>query len=516
MNKQNFLVLLVIGFLLIILFSRCSNNYIKEKEPNNTLYQAEFINIGEKVKAKLSNRDIDYFKIYSEKKELFNIILTSKNIENISIDIIKNNKIIKAISFFSNQNKEIIIKNCYISNESINLRIKEKNSQKNIEYKLNIVKSKLNIGNSEKESNDDLVTANIISITNGYIVGNYSSFLNMLNFKNNYKDEDWFSFYINSSNIILSLEVTGVPGIDSVMELYNKYGVLLKKIDSNGVDEPEVLKNYSIKIPDIYYVRLYNKKGSNNKIPYQFYINSTPVRKHFEIEPNDNFNNANIISNFIKGYINPDKDTDFYKFNTDKPVILNISLTPLNNIDSVIKIYNSNWQLIKIINSKGLNEAEMYPDLFFNKGEYFISISDLSNNQNYQDSYTLTLKQIHNIDKWEKEDNNEFNRSTSIYLNSTLSGFLAPEGDIDIYRLSLQQDTKIKLLLSPIPMLDTIITLYNDKYTTITNINKGGIGEGENEDISLKGGKIYYFIIHNVDNKKCNYSIDYKFSIFKR
>ena len=57
--------------------------------------------------------------------------------------------------------------------------------------------------------------------------------------------------------------------------MYNNLGFLIKKADSLGIDEPEILKNFGIYQKGEYYIKVYNKNKNyqNDTIPYQLYLN---------------------------------------------------------------------------------------------------------------------------------------------------------------------------------------------------------------------------------------------------
>ncbi len=490
-------------FIILIFLVACSKNYKTEIEPNNKKYNAMPIDIPVSIKGELSGSfDVDVFKTYLSIPGLYDVEIFTGREKKINAVIESDGKALKNVVFQSN----IVLRNLFLQSGMLFFKINKIGKyNSSVRYKLGISKSKSDMSETEHEPNDSLVTANEINITNGYITGYYSAAV----------ESDWFKFTVSESNKIISIEITGVPNIDAVVELYNSLGVLLKKVDSNNIDAPEVLKNFAVKSPAVFYLKVYAKnKKINTDIPYQLFIKLSNYEKDFEIEPNDIINNANTISNRIKGYLNPAGDTDVFFLHINNPVLLNVSITPVNNIDSDIKIYNGLYALLYDINYFSINLPEIYPDLYLAAGDYYISVSDVSNRQNYQDFYTLNLSLNKDVENWEREKNNDFSTATEVELNKKYNGFLAPIGDKDVYKFRVPKQETLKFIVSKVPSINFVLSVYGADYSLINDIDTKVSGEGETGQIELPAGT-YYVIIKSADNKY-NFNINYMMMILER
>ncbi len=513
----------ILLFLLLIMVS-CSVKKEKEKEPNNTKWRSQLINIPLVLSGQIDNKDIDYYKfiICESETNFIDIELSAKNPNPLNLSLYFQNTLIKSTHLleedYENKKNKIVFKNIALKQGVYYIKIiKNPNEHEQINYLLNIKLYSYN-KNIEKEPNDKLVEANAVNITNGYVKGFFNPAFNLALPDLNNQEADWFKFYTSDKTNVLSIEITSIPDIDPVIELYNNLGFLIKKADSLGIDEPEILKNFGIYQKGEYYIKVYNKNINyqNDTIPYQLYLNLNKINSQFEMEPNDSLSKATPIQTHIKGYINPVYDIDWYTFFiNEKKSILNISITPLSTVNLKCEIFNHIGEKIYTLDNYPDNEAEIMPNLLLHKGQYYLSISDKSNqNQNYLDYYTLTLK-INPFKKtWEYEPNNSFENAINININHSYEGYISPAGDKDFFIFNINNDQNIKIDVSPIPQIDFIIIIYDTEKNIIKEINSKPNGYGETATLLLKEGT-YYIILKDAD-KHSNFYENYIFSIYQR
>ncbi len=512
------------GLILFLLFTSCAKNKIKENEPNNSKWKSQLINIPVNISGRIDNADIDYYKLIIRDNitNLIDIELTTREANPLNLDFYFQNRIIKSTYLlkenYENGEKKIVFKNISIKQGVYYIRVNKKRKEfDDLKYDLDISLHS-DTRNKEREPNARLVEANYINITNGYIKGFFSPAWNLANKEHRFLEADWYKFNITEVSNILSVEITSIPGIDPVVELYNHLGFLIKKADSMALDEPEILKNFGILHQGEYFIRVYGKnKGCRNEnIPYQLYLSLNDIDPQFEFEPNDSMNRANFITQTIKGYINPTTDIDWYTFLIEQEkAALNISITPLNSVDLKLALYNHLGEKFYNIDYYPVNEAEILPNLLLDKGKYFLTVSDRSNkNQNYLDNYTISIKQSPYDADQEYEPNNSFDRALKITNNNSYKGYLSPRGDEDCFYFHISEESSLKMDISPVPDLNFIIRIFDQEKNLIQELNGKGSGEGESGIFLFTEGT-YYVILKDAENKS-NFYENYIFSIFKR
>ncbi len=514
-------------FIIISILFSCGRKYVQEVEPNHSRWQAQIINVPIKIKGTIEKKsDVDYFKFVNTDEGEFDIelILKTKYKNPLKLSLYFQDKVIKSVyllkSEFENNENIIRIKNIYIRKGTYFIRITQRREWKRaIPYILTINKLSFNTF-EEMEPNDTIGDANEIDITEGYIKGYFSPQWNCADSASKFREVDWFKFFVSDESNLISIALTGTPDIDPIVELYNELGIMLKKIDGFGIDEPEVLKNYGIMQPGYYYAKIYPKNigQKNDNISYKFYVNIEKYKKEFEFEPNDSMNNANYLKDSVKGFINPPGDVDWFTFTIDsnKASLLNISITPLSDIDIIVKLYSHMGEKLFELNSYSVNESEFFPDLYILSGKYFITVSDAKNKfQNINSPYTLSIKFFPYAKEFEIEPNNSFDNATMIKLNTPFKGYISPKADIDYYKFSLGSNKRLKFRISPVPAVDFMIEIYSANRELITNINNNQASEGELGYVELNAG-IYYVILRDAENKNSNYYENYIFTILER
>ncbi|MBN1898069.1 MAG: hypothetical protein JW827_04780 [Spirochaetes bacterium] len=514
--KYKFFLYSIIVF---IIFS-CGKRSIDEVEPNNSRAQSQTVTFPLYLKGSIENYDKDVFKFINlEENYNIQIELETDDINLLKLSLFHQDNMIKSVSLsegeITNRENLLIIKNVYLEKGIYLIQIEQKgNNPEKTPYLLSLIKN-IHEEDEEMEPNDRMDHANLIDMEKGYIKGYFSPGFES---PDTGPECDWFRFSVSEASNLLSFELTGVPGIDPVIELYNELGIMIKRIDSFGWDEPEILKNFGLVTTGEYYFKIYSKSRGqkNNSIPYQFYIRLDRFNPEFEFEPNDSLNKANPLIDSIKGYINPAGDTDWFSFSIEENrSLLNLTVTPLSDVDLLIKIYNSIGEIFFQLNSGEKNESEIFPDLYIEKGKYFLSLADATGgSQNINSPYTVTIRSLPFPDDLEKEPNNSLSQATPFALNSSVKGFLAPQKDLDYFKFSLNGSENLKVSVSPVPALDLIIEIVNTRGEVIASINKNKTSEGESDLVQLEAGN-YYVILKDAENKS-NYYEKYILTILER
>lgn len=178
-----------------------------------------------------------------------------------------------------------------------------------------------------------------------------------------------------------------------------------------------------------------------------------------EIEPNDDFQNATLIScnNEISGTFANNEDTDYYYFSTDTKTSFNIELMhEFNDSDykfCTVSIYSqSNIETPIYETDCGERNSKLTgAKLRIPAGTYYIKISPPSYGDIAISDYKFIVITSNEDDLFETEPNNTIGESKNnnlISLNSTITGNIQTEDDIDYYSFTVTNPGKLNISFS--------------------------------------------------------------------
>ena len=354
--------------------------------------------------------------------------------------------------------------------------------------------------NFEAEPNNTFSNANQIDI-NKEISGYLDSETDVDNFFLNIDEEQ-----------ILKIELSGIKGVNHALNIYkneNSKPQLIKVIDDNRKSTSETFANLYVQ-PGKYILTVTHgsrdlKKG-NNETPYRLLVTSRSYLNE-EKEPNDTPYSATEIADksIITGYFSPAqnslnndeknkmKEIDWYKFNvtiTDNlPVLIDVKLSGVNGVDSVISVLNSAMEEIITVDNAGSGEGEMITDFGIKEsGIYYLQVSSKNFLSNHDTPYELRLDYKIYDQNSELESNNSFEKA-NIILNNIINGRITDSGDRDYYEFTPPFKNKYyRISCTGAEGLDITMTIYDNNRNKLFEINNSGPGAAE---------KIPYFMIKN-------------------
>ena len=233
----------------------------------------------------------------------------------------------------------------------------------------------------------------------------------------------------------------------------------------------------------------------------------------FETEPNDQIGDANEIafasSASVEGRIAPAGDVDFYKFYAEYPGILTVEFKSLPpEMKTRIGLFgkNLNW----IVNRDASNPGDL---VTFEKdvsgpGWNYIAISDIDRKA-HSDDYVFEATFDPAPDMM--EPNNEAGDATYVETDETVSGYICPQGDVDIYKFYADTSGVLKATLSDVPQdMRPRISLYGKNFNWIVNADASNAGDAITLERGILGPESYYVAVSDIDGKARSeeYSLD--------
>ncbi len=458
--RNKFIVL----FLLPVLILSCKDKIKTEKEPNNSFSAANEMQLNTSVEGFLESRD---------DRDFYRLNITGDMILDVSITGIKG--INHCIQIWENQNRPVLKKLIDDTRKSSPERIVNFMARAGIYY-ISVSHGDRDIrkGNVETpyilsvksrdpfieefEPNDSRADATPVKPDDRY-TGYFSPAYNRLNTnpEGKYREEDWFSFEVDpvdettGENIkALDVKLSGVKGVNSILELYDETGNLMMKSDGNPAGSGESIQGIGVRGKQKLYIMVAADYTANTEEPYEISIQTRNPDSSFELELNNSISEANNMGfDTIGGKISSPDDTDYFLWkNNTTDSCIRIKLVPPGNIDCALKVLNSKKETLAFVNNTGRGGVEICPCIT-ESGHIYIQVISPSGDYCADQDYILTVSGFNRLKnvQYEKEDNNVLKKAIKIEKN-IITGYVNSAGDLDYYLLDYPESTKIKLTMN--------------------------------------------------------------------
>jgi hypothetical protein len=346
-------------------------------------------------------------------------------------------------------------------------------------------------------------------------------------------DEDWYLLESPSPKTV-DVTVSGIPGGDVMLEVYDQDRNRLVSVNSEGEGKPERIPNIGLK--GKLYLRVTTaKRGAGGAYTLTALFNE--VQPGFESEPNDRAADANPVAlgQAIQGFIGHVADEDWYRFELPVPegadagtpadgapdaapapepapppapspaadsgavaplaappsIALRIELAALDGVRFDLSIMSAaEAQLFNVRGKEGeplslrnvgvrATDRQVYVVV---KSAWIGTGKDAHRGYNPDKPYTLTVSQEEAGANAELEPNDDWQHATPLPLDGYREGFLSPKGDVDYYVLRANQPVLAHFELSGVERLDLELSLMkpsDNKEEELIVANDGAIKEKE-------------------------------------
>lgn len=302
-------------------------------------------------------------------------------------------------------------------------------------------------GSRESEPDDTPLTAQLIE-PNGVTRGHYFPTQNLLS--EDKAEEDWYRLKILRSGIFsLNLELSEVPKVDPVLEVYDANAYKLKAIDDGSVGEPETLKDFGVKGPSELLLRLRTKgaRSGNQDVAYELLTELLPYEGKAEFEPNDQRLDATSFErDSLVGHVSPAGDADWYRVSlaTDVQQTLSASLSGVVGMDLQLTLADELGNPLMAIDNMGKERPEVLTGIGVTQTTYYLLVSEKTGKgSDSRHVYTLTKT----LTPWqaglEYELNDTSATAQAFKVGESVDGYLAPKGDVDFYEFNVYKKGEI-------------------------------------------------------------------------
>lgn len=341
----------------------------------------------------------------------------------------------------------------------------------------------------EREPNDSSLSATVLE-PGTPMRGHYFPSTNLL--AEDGQEEDWFRIAVTSGLQILNIDVSEVPSVDAVLEVYDGNGYKVREADAGGVGEAETIRNFGVRGPGEYRLRLRAKgRAANADVEYQIVTELVPWQGNVEVEPNDQRVDATPMEgDSITGTIAPAGDADWYRVSVDTTTkqILSAELSAVPGMDLRLQVMDEVGNPILLVDNMGKEQPEVLTGIGARPVQYLVVSEKSGKKADAKQSYTLTRK----LTPWqpglEYELNDASGTAQAVKVGEPVDGYFAPKGDVDWYEFNVYQKGAVLLELSGVLNVRATMTLYDQEYRELKSASASKPGESISSETALEPG----------------------------
>lgn len=296
--------------------------------------------------------------------------------------------------------------------------------------------------------------------------------------------DHWFAVDVQKQGLfLLNADISEVPKVDPVLEVYDTNGYKLTSVDQGGIGEGESLRSFGVRGPAKYLLRLRSKydNAGNADVPFDLMTELLPYQGRTEFEPNNQRADATPLElDSIQGTIAPAGDSDWYKLSitTEAKQLLRLDLTGVPGMDLALALKDDLGNDLLTVDNMGREQPEVLTGYGVTKGDYYAVVTEKSGRKSDgRDSYAMTKKVIPWQEGLEWEPNESTATVQGMKVGDSADGYFAPKGDEDWYEFNVYQKGPIELDLTGMINVTPTLTLFDQEYKELAAASAPKSGE---------------------------------------
>lgn len=296
--------------------------------------------------------------------------------------------------------------------------------------------------------------------------------------------DHWFSVEVRKPGLfLLNADIGEVPRIDPLLEVYDTNGYKLVAVDQGGVGEDESLRNFGVRGPAKYLLRLRSKRNEagNSDAPFDLMTELLPYQGRTEFEPNNQRVDATPFEmDSIQGAISPAGDADWYKIGiaTEAKSLLRAELSGVPAMDLTLTLKDGLGNDLLLVDNSGKEQPEVLTGYGVAPGDYFLVVAEKTGKKaDGRNSYTLSKKLIPGQAGLEWEPNDSTGTAQALKVGASVDGYFAPKGDVDWYEFNVYQKGAVELDLTGVVNVAATMTLFDQDYRQIASVSAAKPGD---------------------------------------
>ncbi|MBI4347888.1 MAG: pre-peptidase C-terminal domain-containing protein [Elusimicrobia bacterium] len=333
-------------------------------------------------------------------------------------------------------------------------------------------------------------------------------------------EEDWFRVVVDKPGLqILNIDLSDVPKVDAALEVYDANGYKVREADAGGVGEAESLRNFGVRGPAEYKLRLRAKgRAANAEVPYLLVTELVPYQGRLEFEPNEQRSEATPFEgDSISGTLAPAGDADWYRIivATDSRQLIRAEVSAAAGLDLVLQVADELGSPILTVDNMGREQPEVLTGLGARAEQYLIVTEKSGKKADAKRPYTLSRTLV----AWQEGLEYEVNAATSsaqaVKLGDDVEGYFAPRGDVDWYEFNVYQKGSAALELTGVVNVKATLALFDQENNALKSAEAQKAGTALTLEAELEPGT-YFARLAPADPAQSNVRDKYAFRVRMR
>jgi hypothetical protein len=447
----------------------------KETEPNDSYQQATPLRAGGKALGTIANpKDQDWYRLDAAADGVLSVKIGGiRDVDFVLAFFDKDRRELKRVDETTVGGDEEML-DLGLAPGTYYLVVSNKNEKANNPVQVyELQTSHAGSSGRELEPNDTALAAASLE-AGGLVKGHYWPTRQLLAEDPEAAEEDWYAISVQQQGLfLLNADVSEVPRIDPILEVYDTNGYKLKELDAGGVGESESLRNFGVRGPGKFMLRLRSKykNAGNAEAAYDLLTELRPYQGRTEFEPNDQRADATPLElDSMSGSIAPAGDQDWYKIavSTDGKFLLRAELTGLAGMDLSLSLRDALGGELALIDNMGKEQPEVLTGWGAAQGEYYFVVSEKSGKKaDSRQTYQLATRQIPWQAGLEWEPNNSSATVQALKIGESTDGYFAPKDDEDWYEFNLYQKGVVVVELTGVINVAPKMTLFDQEYREV-------------------------------------------------
>jgi hypothetical protein len=278
------------------------------------------------------------------------------------------------------------------------------------------------------------------------------------------------------------IELSGVPGLDLVLDVLDGDGKKIFTINDAPAGEPEVMPNLGVEPGRTFYFRVRAATPMKGDKPYELVARSGPAPLGDEREPNDDAQHATVLPALsdASGFFGRKRDEDWLALPAGSGT-LRIEVTPVEGVAPELKIIGGDPKSPPLAVARaGKGEELRLRNAPMMSGPGWLVLRAVDG-KNAEIRWGLHVSQEAALDGAEREPNDSIANANPLPFSGAaqVAGFLWP-GDVDVYHVTgVPADGLVTVEVDGVERVDLRLERLGADGKVLVKADDGGAGKGE-------------------------------------